>query len=96
MDSALLAFVGLLATVAVIGVVVLGLVVHRQQEQISHLGAAMRALAKEWKSDTGLTLQLDPSLIGEPPDVIAPDEDKWTKIPTSARPWNVREPPADE
>ena len=95
MDS-LIAFLGLMVTMELVGLVILGLILSRHQEQIRHLGAAMRALAKEWKSDTGLTLQLDPSLIGEPPDVIAPDEDKWTKIPASARPWNVRETPADE
>ena len=95
MDSALLALIGLLAVMALLGVLVVGLVAYRQQEQIRHLGAAMRTLTREWKGATGQGIQLDPGLLGEPADVVAPDDDRWSKVPAAVAPWKVRETPTE-
>lgn len=95
MDS-LLAFLGLLVTAELVGLLVMGLILHRQQEQMRHLSAAMRTLTREWKGATGQSIQLDPGLLGEPPDVLAPDDgDPWSKAPSAVAPWKVRETPTE-
>lgn len=70
----ILAGLGLMVTAEAFALLLLGLVVHRQSQQVRHLGAVTRMLTKAWKESGGSDIRVDPVLLGESPDEVAPDD----------------------
>lgn len=76
-----LAVVGLLATVGLVGHAILAVLLYQQTQRVRHLADVCRRLTAAWAASGGESVRLDPSLLGDPPDEYAPDADTITSIP---------------
>lgn len=88
--SDVVAVIGLLAVVEIVGLFALALVVHRQNQKIRELARVVVALSEKRTEETGERVEIDTSLLdAEPADVVAAGEDLYSHARPPA-PWVVR------